>query len=522
VLGTSLIVSLLGLCAIMGQRIQNRMLVAASDVRQAQLNADAAVELALLSMKQNSSWRTTLSNGDWFVGRGTTAGSCTVNVSDPVDSNVADDPDEPVVIRGIGIAGDAEQRFEITVDSRRQPIDILRVSANAGGIIAGQSSFDWNTVISAYSGVGIGTTLSYSGLPTADQFEFARNTSFNVNDEHWDNDPPGLPSSAFNAPQGFGGHAACLRVDRNSKRAGAGNRLQVGLLKPSTSYRVSIEVHPDLDVLETAEFKLFMIVEYADGTYTELPGGTTLSLTSLMNGWRTITASITTPAWTEEPANVYLVINSDTLLGNARRFYVDNAHVHEEVTGRLFYGQTLAPTISNPNGIFWIDCGGGKLLIERSRILGTLVVLNPGPGSAIANGPIHMSPAVPGYPVLMVNGNFAIRSTPRFLNEAESGVNFNPSGMPYEFNNPLAGSTDASPTGNNDSYPSEVQGLVAISGNLTLENTPRLRGQVIVGGTVTGTYNLNYQPYSMINPPPKFYGYRYDPRPTSARKVVLP
>jgi hypothetical protein len=276
-----------------------------------------------------------------------------------------------------------------------------------------------------------------------------------------------------------------------------------------------------LDLLESNRFKVFMITQYADGSYAESPG-TTTAINWLANVWTTCTATITTPNWTEEPLNVYLVVNSDHTNGTAERFYIDNIHVYENVTGRLFYGQTLAPTIANPTGLFWIDCAGGKLLIERSRILGTLVVLNPGPGSAIADGPIHMSPAVPGYPVLMTNGNFAIRSTPRFLNEAESGVNFNPSGMPYEFNNPLAGSTDASPSGNNDSYPSELQGLVAVSGNLTFENTPRLRGQVVVGGTVTGTYNLNYQPYSMINPPPKFYGYRYDPRPTSARKVVLP
>jgi hypothetical protein len=119
----------------------------------------------------------------------------------------------------------------------------------------------------------------------------------------------------------------------------------------------------------------------------------------------------------------------------------------------------------------------------------------------------------------MVHGNFAIRSTPRILNEAETGVNFNPTGMPYEFNNPLATSTD---TSLNDAYPSEIQGLVAVSGNLTFENTARLRGQVIVGGTVSGAYSLNYQPYSMINPPPSFYSYRYETRPGSTGKVVLP
>ena len=58
-LGTALIVALLGMSALIGQRIQNRMIVASADIRQAQLNANTAVELALLAMKQDTNWRTT-------------------------------------------------------------------------------------------------------------------------------------------------------------------------------------------------------------------------------------------------------------------------------------------------------------------------------------------------------------------------------------------------------------------------------------------------------------------------------
>ena len=83
VLGTALIVALLGMSALIGQRIQNRMLVASADIRQAQLNANTAVELALLTMKQDTNWRTTYSNGNWFVNRSTGAGTCTLNVIDP-------------------------------------------------------------------------------------------------------------------------------------------------------------------------------------------------------------------------------------------------------------------------------------------------------------------------------------------------------------------------------------------------------------------------------------------------------
>ena len=66
-------------------------------------------------------------------------------------------------------------------------------------------------MISAY--LSLGTQISYGGLPTADQFEFAQNTSFDTNLNDWDNDPPGLPIANFNRPTSFSGHTACLRVD---------------------------------------------------------------------------------------------------------------------------------------------------------------------------------------------------------------------------------------------------------------------------------------------------------------------
>jgi hypothetical protein len=119
----------------------------------------------------------------------------------------------------------------------------------------------------------------------------------------------------------------------------------------------------------------------------------------------------------------------------------------------------------------------------------------------------------------MVNGSFAIRSTPRVLNESEYTTNFNPTGMPYDFNNASATATDNSL---NDAYPSEIHGLVLVSGSLTFENSPRLRGQLITGGGLSGTPNLNYHPASMINPPPSFYTYRYETRKSSVRKVVAP
>jgi hypothetical protein len=132
VLGTSLIAALLGMAALMGQRIQNRMMVSVADIRQAQLNANTAIELALWNMKNDANWRSTNSNGVWFTQRALDVGSCTASVTDPVDSNLANSADEPVVVLGIGYSGNAEQRAEVVIDPRKKPVSSLRSAVATG------------------------------------------------------------------------------------------------------------------------------------------------------------------------------------------------------------------------------------------------------------------------------------------------------------------------------------------------------------------------------------------------------
>jgi hypothetical protein len=222
---------------------------------------------------------------------------------------------------------------------------------------------------------------------------------------------------------------------------------------------------------------------------------------------------------------------------NDEDFIIDDFEIRETTTGRFIYRKILSPSVNtlytgaptNAQGIYWINCQGNRLVIERSRIVGTLLVLNPGPNSCVADGPINWAPAVTGYPALLVNAdspanaNFSLRATNRVLNEAELDVNYNPTGAPYDFANSLCNPTDTAP---NDIYPSEIRGLIVIKNDLTYQNNPVIRGQVIVGGDLSnssGTLDVEYQPDSLLNPPPGFWApYSYVRRPASARKVVLP
>jgi hypothetical protein len=156
--------------------------------------------------------------------------------------------------------------------------------------------------------------------------------------------------------------------------------------------------------------------------------------------------------------------------------------------------------------------------------LGTLLLINPGPGSCIANGPIHWSPAGANYPALLIdattpeNADFAINATNRALSEKENGVNYNPVGASHdEFGQ------DAD---TNDIYRSTIRGLIAVRDDLTYQNRALVRGQVLVGDEInnsSGELEVEYLQDALLNPPPGFTApYTYVRRPGSVQKAVAP
>ncbi|MFQ5463855.1 MAG: hypothetical protein ACE5E5_14665, partial [Phycisphaerae bacterium] len=100
--------------------------------------------------------------------------------------------------------------------------------------------------------------------------------------------------------------------------------------------------------------------------------------------------------------------------------------------------------LTNRYGIYVIECAGQAIEISDSRIVGTLVLLNPGAGSTVTRA-VNMAPAVPSLPVLLVSGNFAFSFRSDRTVEERSKVNLNPIGTPY------LGIEDADAI---DSYPS--------------------------------------------------------------------
>jgi hypothetical protein len=571
VLSTALIVSLLAMTALIGQRLQNRMIVASAGMRQAQLNANSAVELGLLAMEQDANWRTTFSSGNWFVNRSASAGSCTLNVIDPIDGNLANNADDPIIMTGVGFSGDAQQRITVTIDPRKEPLSCLRsavavgdavtlngdtlrtnglttansVSANASSVygkveavtVSGSTYNgtttqvlaekrptmpDWTSVFNYYRTNGV--EINVNSLPTQTP-NLGRNPSFDTDTSYWTGAAIGLPTATLERNSGVDAHVASCRVrDRTATTAGASQYID-GYVKSGVSYNISIQIKPNSGALNVFRIKL---ATKGTGAVTTDTSSAFSLLTAL--SWQDVSATVTAPPWSGELEYARVTIDTDHALGVTNDFYIDNLDIRENVSGRFIYRNVISPSLNpfgastNSEGIYWINCNGNRLIIERSRILGTLLVVNPGANSCISNGPISWSPAVAGYPALLVDADtatdadFTINATNRTLNERENGVNFNPAGAAHE---EFGQDGDT-----NDIYRSAIRGLVAVRDDLLYQNRAFVRGEVIVGDDVnnpTGELEVEFLPDSLLNPPPGFTApYTYIRRPTSMQKAVLP
>ena len=234
--------------------------------------------------------------------------------------------------------------------------------------------------------------------------------------------------------------------------------------------------------------------------------------------------------WRSAPANVYVkcygqktvswtgnVVTAEFLVENQFNEF-DNLHLDDAALVKVssspppphtIYRSVLSPT-SNPfgsgqtnaDGIYVIDCQNNDVFVRESRIVGTLVLLNPGSASKVLDGAVTWSPAHGNFPALLVDGDFNIEMNSDGLNESILDTNFNPAGRPFPFQE-----TD-SDTDKTDTFLSGINGLIYTTGNLTLGGTTVIDGAVLSDGNLSMTSNVTatYSPAPFLNPPPGFTG----------------
>lgn len=123
-------------------------------------------------------------------------------------------------------------------------------------------------------------------------------------------------------------------------------------------------------------------------------------------------------------------------------------------------------------GVWVIECAGADIVIRDSRIVGTLVLVDPGKNSRL-EGSLAWEPAQPDLPALVVIGDLVAQLSGQDLSESSAARNFNPNGAPYR------GVTNTTSV---DAYPAVIEGAVFVSGGFTSMGALAVDGPLMIVG----------------------------------------
>jgi hypothetical protein len=126
VLGFSMLAAILAIGSVLASRVQLRAASTASDMAQARINAQSAIELAKDYIYSDSTWRTDQPNGVWTLPASAGGGTFSVSVIDPIDGNLTNRPHDPIAMTATAYYGNARQILTETLTANPTPMPILQ------------------------------------------------------------------------------------------------------------------------------------------------------------------------------------------------------------------------------------------------------------------------------------------------------------------------------------------------------------------------------------------------------------
>lgn len=118
VLGAAMIITVIGVSALLAVTVQRRISIATSEATAARFHAHAAIELALHQLANDSNWRTTYTNDTWANVDEMQGGSLQFKLIDD-DGSLSDDPLDAVWLVGRGDVGQAVRITKVLLQPQR-------------------------------------------------------------------------------------------------------------------------------------------------------------------------------------------------------------------------------------------------------------------------------------------------------------------------------------------------------------------------------------------------------------------
>ena len=150
VLGSSMVVAVIGLAAITATRMERRSTEGMTDVSTARFYAQSAIELGCYLIGSDANWRTNRVNGTWVSNRVIGTGTLSLLGVDPNDANLSDSPTDPLVLTGIGLEGEARYNLQVWLQAQIPPLACLETAVQAGsGVTFTSATVTCNQIISS-------------------------------------------------------------------------------------------------------------------------------------------------------------------------------------------------------------------------------------------------------------------------------------------------------------------------------------------------------------------------------------
>lgn len=138
VLSVCMIVTVIGIGALLVVREQRLTANALDDASDARVAARSGIEMARYLIVSDPNWRTTHTSGTWqsysFRNR-----QCSIAVTDPVDGNLSNCLSDPVLVTSTGTSGSATQILQATLAADRKPLTCLATVLAVNGTLNVQS-----------------------------------------------------------------------------------------------------------------------------------------------------------------------------------------------------------------------------------------------------------------------------------------------------------------------------------------------------------------------------------------------
>ena len=132
VLGCAMLVTVIGLSALMALRVERRFAEGTADFAQARLYARSAVEMGFDRITRHSNWRQNYPSGVWEADQPIGTGTYTLEGVDPVDNDLRYLNADPVMLTGTGVEGNARYKLQVTLVGESLPLGCLEVALHAG------------------------------------------------------------------------------------------------------------------------------------------------------------------------------------------------------------------------------------------------------------------------------------------------------------------------------------------------------------------------------------------------------